>query len=193
MPIKKGDIPWNKGKVGVYSTEYRKKISQSLIGKSKGTASTPEKEIERRYKISKTMRSNPNAGGLRIRSGRGKKGWYGGYWCDSSWELAWVIYHLDHEIKFTRNWVGFEYVYNNQKHLYYPDYVINDTYYEIKGRRTYKDLDEKNKEKINQFGKKLYVLYYNEIKPYLEYTVSKYGKDFIKLYEHGECPNGRGH
>lgn len=193
MPVKKGNIPWNKGKIGQYSIEYRSKISQSLFGKSKGIASTPEKEIERKRKISETMKTNPKAGGLRSRSGRGKKGWYKGYWCDSSWELAWVIYHLEHGFKFVRNWNGFEYYYKDEKHLYYPDYIIENNFYEIKGRRSYEDLDEKNKEKINQFKGKLFVLYSKEMKPYLEYTISKYGKDFTKLYEDGEGPNGRGH
>ena len=41
------------------------------------------------------MKKNPLSGGLRHGSGRGKKGWYKGYWCDSTWELAWVIYQLD--------------------------------------------------------------------------------------------------
>lgn len=185
--------PWNKGRTGVYSEETKLKISNSLKGKSTGKASTDEKEIERRIKISETMKANPKAGGLRKGSGRGKKGWYKGYWCDSSWELAWVIYQLDHKIKFERNWNGFEYRYNNKKHLYYPDFVIENDYYEIKGRKCYEDLDNKNKEKINQFNGNLFVLYYKDVKPYLEYVISKYGNDFIKLYENGECPNGRGH
>ena len=28
--------------------------------------------------------------------GYGKHGWYKEYWCDSSWELAYVIYNLDY-------------------------------------------------------------------------------------------------
>jgi hypothetical protein len=175
--------PWNKDKTNVYSEETKLKISNSLKGKSTGKASTTEKEVERRLKISETMKANPKAGGLRSRSGRGKKGWYKGYWCDSSWELAWVVYHLDYGFKFDRNLNGFEYLYNNKKHLYYPDYIIENNYFEIKGRRSYEDLDEKNKEKINQFKGNLYVLYSKEMKPYLEYVISKYGNDFIKLYE----------
>jgi hypothetical protein len=175
--------PWNKDKTNVFSEEHRLKISKSLKGKSTLKGLTPEKETERRKKISEVMKANPKAGGLRSRSGRGKKGWYKGYWCDSSWELAWVIYHLDYGFKFDRNLNGFEYLYNNKKHLYYPDYIIENNYFEIKGRRCYEDLDEKNKEKISQFKGNLFVLYSKEMKPYLEYVISKYGNDFIKLYE----------
>jgi hypothetical protein len=176
-------VPWNKGKVGIYSDEYRKKISDSLKGVATGKASTPIKEAERKQKISETMKANPKAGGLRSRSGRGKKGWYKGYWCDSSWELAWVIYQLEHGFKFDRNWNGFKYFYENETHLYYPDYIIENHYYEIKGRRSYEDLNEKNKQKINQFEGNLSVLYSKDMKPYLDYVMQKYGNDFIKLYE----------
>ncbi len=66
--------PWNKGKRGCYSEETINKIRNSLIGKSKGIASTPEKEEIRRKNISISMRKNPLSGGLRKGSGRGKKG-----------------------------------------------------------------------------------------------------------------------
>ena len=48
--------------------------------------------------------------------------------------LAWVIYNLDHDIQFKRNFKAFEYLYENKIHKYYPDFIIDDVYYEIKGR-----------------------------------------------------------
>lgn len=41
------------------------------------------------------------------------------------------------------------------------------------------------KAKVEQFpqDKTLVILYKDEMKPYLEYVVNKYGKDFISLYE----------
>jgi hypothetical protein len=177
-------IPWNKGKVGVYTEEYRKKISNSLKGRTDiGRASTDEKETERKKKISETMKKNPLCGGLRKCGGRGKKGRYKGYWCDSSWELAWVIYNLEHNIKFERNNIGFEYEYKGQKRKYYPDFLITENYYEIKGRRSFEKLDAVNKEKIRQFKFNLKVLYEKDMKPYLTYVIEKYGKDYTKLYE----------
>ena len=176
-------IPWNKGKKGLYSDEYKKKISDSLKKISKGIASTPEKEELRKQKISESMKKNKLSGGIRIGSGRGKKGWYKGHWCDSSWELAWVIYNLEHNISFKRNHIGFKYEYKGQERKYYPDFLIGETYYEIKGRRGFEGLNEENKEKISQFDKNLVVLYMKDIKPYLEYVIEKYGKDYIMLYE----------
>lgn len=177
-------IPWNKGKKGIYSDEYRKKISDALKGrKDIGRGLTEEKELERKKKISETMKKNPLSGGLRKGSGRGKKGWYKGYWCDSSWELAWVIYNIDHNIKFERNHFGFEYEYKNKKRKYHPDFLISGTFYEIKGRRSFEKMDEENKEKIRQFEHNLVILYEKQMKPYLNYVSEKYGKDFVRLYE----------
>lgn len=172
---------WNKG----FKTnqEVKDKISDSLKGKSTGKGLTEESENIRRLKISSTMKKNPNAGGIRQGSGYGKGGWYKGYWCDSTWELAWIIYHIDNNIKFERNKEGFEYLYQDSVSKYYPDFIIDDIYYEIKGRRCYDDLDEKVKSKINQFSNKLIILYEDDIKKYLKYTISNYGKNFIELYE----------
>lgn len=178
-------IPWNKGKKTAVSDETKIKISNSLKGRSTGRGSTPEIEESRKRKISETMKKNPKSGGLRKGSGRGKKGWYCGYWCDSSWELAWVIYNLENGILFERNNIGFNYLNNGSVRKYYPDFKIGDTYYEIKGRRKYDDLDNENKEKINQFKYKLEILYTKDMSKYLDYVIKKYGKDYIKLYKEG--------
>ena len=113
--------PWNKGLTKETDSRLMK-LSESVSKSqrngdsvSSGKASTPEKENERKRKISETMKKNPLSGGLRKGSGRGKKGRYKGYWCDSSWELAWVIYNIEHNIKFDRNNVGFEYEYKGKK------------------------------------------------------------------------------
>jgi len=68
-------------------------------------------------------------------AGRGKSGWYKGYYCDSSWELAYVIYNLEHNIcNFIKNTSDkFEYEYKNEKHFYIPDFKFDDGHYvEIK-------------------------------------------------------------
>ena len=119
------------------------------------------------------------SGGIRVGSGRGKSGWYKGYWCDSSWELAYVIYNLDHNIEFERNKEGFEYEYNNEKHKYYPDFILEDgTYVEIKGYKS-----EITNAKIKYFPHKIKLIYKENIKYYLNYVIEKYGNKFIKQYE----------
>lgn len=133
---------------------------------------------EYKNKISNTLKGK--TGGYRKGSGYGKSGWYKGYYCDSSWELAFVIYNLEHDIKFERNKKQFLYTYKNKQHNYIPDWKIDNKYVEIKGYWT-----EQWQAKLDQFPKeeKLTVLTKKEIKPYLDYVIESYGKDFIKLYE----------
>lgn len=117
-------------------------------------------------------------GGYRKGSGVGKSGWYKGYWCDSSWELAWVIYNLEHNIEFKRNKKSFEYKLNNKKYKYYPDFIIMGIYYEIKGY-----VNNTTIQKLKYFKEKIVIIGKNEIKPFIKYVVDKYGNDYIRLYE----------
>jgi hypothetical protein len=118
-------------------------------------------------------------GGYRPGSGHGKHGRYGGYWCDSSWELAWVIYHIEHGIQFERNHDGFEYTHENKTYRYYPDFKLESgIFIEIKGVQTNKDLS-----KWKVFPHELVILDSTSMKPIIEYVVQKYGKDFVKLYD----------
>ena len=130
-----GKDPWNKGltadtdsRVLKNAQEMRKSLSSRRSG---GRALTEEGERERRRKISEIMAIK--GGGYRRGSGRGKKGWYKGYWCGSSWELAWVIYSLEHGVEFTRCTDRFVYTYDGGEHTYTPDFKVNGTYIEIKG------------------------------------------------------------
>ena len=114
------------------------------------------------------FRKEGSTGGKREGSSRGRKGWYKGYYCDSSWELAYVIYNLEHEIKFKRNNQGFEYEFDGNIHKFYPDFILEDgTYIEIKGW-----LSKKDKVKISSFNLSLKVIGEKEISIYLtEYAI----------------------
>jgi len=120
------------------------------------------------------------SGGIREGSSRGKSGIYKGYKCDSSYELAWVIYQLEHNLPFQRNYKGFNYVYYGNNHTYYPDFILPDgSYVEIKNFKS--DLTDA---KIKCFPYKIVILYKEDIKKnILPYVISKHGKNFIDLYE----------
>lgn len=120
------------------------------------------------------------SGGLKEGSSRGKHGWYKGYWCDSSYELAFLIYCLEHNIKIERNKKYFEYSYEGKKYKFYPDFRVNDVLTEIKNFRS-----ELTSIKLESVNEKIDIFYKDTIKPYLDYVKNKYGKDFIKLYENG--------
>ena len=118
------------------------------------------------------------SGGIRQGSSNCKKGWYKGFWCDSSYELSFLIYCLENKKKIERNNKGFDYVYQEDTHKFYPDFIVDNEYVEIKNYRS-----ELTDSKISQFPYNITIYYKDTIKPFLEYTINKYGKDFIKLYK----------
>lgn len=109
---------------------------------------------------------------------------------DSFWELAFYVYHIDHNIPILRSPAPIEYIHNGESHLYYPDFEVGGQLYEIKGDQFFK----KDGTMCNPYDhsqdalfeakhqcalkNKVIFLSKNEIKPYLEYVEAKYGKDF---------------
>lgn len=104
-----------------------------------------------------------------------------GYWCDSSWELAWVIYSIEHAVSFKKNNKKFQYIFKGETRSYTPDFELdNGDFVEIKGYMT-----PQVEAKIAWFpqDKKLIILDKYSIQPILNYVVQKYGKKFIELYD----------
>jgi hypothetical protein len=171
--------PWNKGLTKL-TDDRVKKSGDTFSGNLK--SGKTKKSWSGRKHSEETKKKLSSNGGYRKGSGRGKSGWYKGHWCDSTWELAWVIYNLDHGIKFERNKEGFEYKYLGKKFKYYPDFIIEDLYLEIKGH-----MDKKNLEKIKQFPHKLIIISAKEIDIFINYVKEKYKVDYLPLlYEDGE-------
>jgi len=119
-------------------------------------------------------------GGNRSTSGSSKKGYYKGIFCSSTWELAWVIYNLDHNISFSRNTKGFEYSFNGISHQYYPDFILQDkTYVEIKGYKS-----PQWQAKLSQFPHPIQAIYQVEIQPFIDYVRNTYKvKNLTDLYD----------
>ena len=119
-------------------------------------------------------------GGYVQGSGRGKKGWYKGFFCDSSWELAYVIYCLEHNIDIKRNTEKRKYIWNGEVKNYIPDFIVDGVLTEIKGYKT-----EQWMAKLNA-NPDIKVLYEADLEVIITYVTNTYGKDFIKLYEKPE-------
>jgi len=169
----------NKGWHLGMSIKFKETISKILKGKSSGKASTPEKELERKQKISNSMKGNKNWM-FNKHHGNAKQGWYKGIHCDSTWELAFLVYYKEHQLYIERCKEKFKYNWNNENHIYIPDFITDEGIIEIKGRKTKQSL-----EKEKQFPN-IKVIDQNLIKPYLEYVINKYGEEFWKqLYEKG--------
>ena len=160
----KGNKPWNAG-------YYWGTITSKCLYCSNDIShhvSTPKKYHAECWKKC--------AGGLRKGSGIGKQGWYKGVWCDSSYELAWVIYQLDHDIPFSRNTISYEYEFNNKTYQYYPDFIQDNRVIEIKGF-----VNEQTLAKIKSVPN-LVVLMRSDLNKEFDYVNATYGKDFIKMY-----------
>ena len=119
-----------------------------------------------------------NLGGFKEGSVKNyKSGWYQGIHCDSSWELAFVIYCKEHNINVQRCKEIRYYILDNKKYEYHPDFIINNEIIEIKG------IKSKNSNAKQLYNSDIKFLYRNDMKKYLDYVINKYGNNFIKLYE----------
>lgn len=110
-----------------------------------------------------------------------KYGTYKGYECDSSWELAFIMYCLDHNVNVTRNRnKSFVYTYKGKEHRFFPDFIIDNVFYEIKNYPS-----ELTDAKFNAASKEvsIRILYWNDIKKYVRYCEDTYGKEYFKLYD----------
>jgi hypothetical protein len=172
MVFKKNDTAWSKGLTGDPRCSRK-----GMVSGSSGRASSPEAELERKRKISESAKLKN--GGYRQGSGRGKKGWFKGYFCDSSWELAYVIWCLDNGKSVERNAVKYEYEFEGKIRKFLPDFIVDGVLTEIKG---YETVQFEAKRKILP---EMVVLAKKEMEPVLQYVMGKYGKNFIELYEGG--------
>ena len=139
-----------------------------------GKANNIDDENERRRKISETMKKN-HYGGYRKGSGRGHKGTYKNIYCDSSWELAFVVYYIEHNMFIERCKEKRIYIFNNEERTYIPDFKTSEGIIEIKGYSTKQWIS-----KLEQ-NPDIKVLYEKDMKPYLEYVENKYGRKFWEI------------
>ena len=102
---------------------------------------------------------------------------YMGIHCDSSWELAFLVYNIEHNIPIKRCNVQRTYINHDGKiRKYFPDFIINENIIiEIKG---YENEDAKLKSQQNP---DIIVLHKNEMIKYLEYVKNKYGNLFWEV------------
>jgi hypothetical protein len=170
---KKGSVSWSKGLTK--ETDSRIKARPERVGK-RFAASLNGHTEETKKRLSEVAKERKLGGYVRG-SGRGKKGWYKGFFCDSSWELAYVVYCLENNIDIKRNTQKRQYVWEGEIKNYIPDFIINGTLTEVKGFKTEQWLAKLS---ANPDVK---VLYEKDLEPILEYVKNKYGKDFINLYE----------
>lgn len=181
------------------STEQRHKISIAIKDHGKRPNNAGREISEREFRTciecNSTFRttilslkkycskecSSKHIGGYRNGSGRSKSGYYKGIYCGSTYELCWVIYNLDHNIKFSR----FEGYLEKNGIRYYPDFILDDnkTIVETKGYEKQDEVDKKT-HVAESFGYEVNVLRKDDLKYAFNYVKEKYNTDkFYTLYD----------
>lgn len=154
-PICGNIIPYEKKKFKTCSQECSKKLCSQTL-KKKGV-----------YSI----------GGYVPFSCRSHHGYYKGIYCDSTFELAYLIYCLDHNINIKRCEETFEYEYEGKIHTYHPDFIVNNELIEIKNY--YREL---NDIKLQAVNKSIKILYYDDLCDIFEYVSNTYNKKYNRHY-----------
>lgn len=169
---------WNKGKTKETDDRIKKQVQTTIEGYRSGRI---KPSFLGKHHTEETKRKQAIHGGIRPHSGWGKQGRYHGFWCNSTWELAWIIYQEEHGVKFEKYHGYFDYIFKGVNHKYYPDFQLEDgTIVELKG---YNSEQWQAKLASVPSDKKILVLYKKDMKPILEYVINKYGKNIETLYE----------
>lgn len=112
---------------------------------------------------------------------------YSGFVFDSSWELLYFVYLELNNVQFHYHPIRIPYHKNGTVHYYEPDFLVNNTFVEIKGPQF---LNEKG-QIINPFTKNVElektecmksnnVVIISDISSYKLFVEAKLGKDFVK-------------
>lgn len=183
----KGKSPWIKGKKRINNLNINNRwtvnpdwtsynicpiCGKKYYNKKLKYCSSECLKIGKHTKLSDNAKKN-NFGGYHPNSIKNHHhGNYKGIHCDSSWELAYLVYCLEHNIDIKRCTEVRYYKLNKKVCKYFPDFVVNDQIVEIKG---YFDKGAQIKSEQNPDIK---VLLYDDLKDSLEYTINKYGNNF---------------
>jgi len=121
---------------------------------------------------------------------------YEGLNFDSKPELAYYIWLKDNNIEFTyQPDISFEYEFNNVKHIYEPDFIVEGTMIEIKGDHFFREdgtmqnpfcheQDELYETKHQcMIAHNVRILRSKDYKEYIDYVEKKYGKDYLRSFK----------
>jgi hypothetical protein len=119
---------------------------------------------------------------------------YQGTHFDSSWELAFFIWLTDNKKQFMYHpSISLEYVGDDNKpHLYYPDFLVEGKFFELKGSQFFNEKEEPFNMYTQKFWWEKYralqengvvILRQADVKEYLEYVKNKYGIGYLKQFK----------
>ena len=143
-----------------------------LVGSNNKNKKTCSKECLRKHQSLNNARQGTY----------GKCGYYKGVFCGSTWELAFLVFNLDKGRDIKRCELTFKYNLEDGGHTYFPDFIMDNIIYEVKGRE-YGSLVEKN-EAVRKAGYKIVMIKKKEINPIIKSVKESYKvKNLIDLYD----------
>lgn len=182
---------------GPRTEEFKRKVSQKLLGrkgfnKNKGkflveriNKKCPQCQKDFLTTLSENRKYCSNAcwkeksGGYRPGSGRAKSGYYKGIYCGSTYELAWLIYRIDHKLPFER----FQGVLEHEGIKYIPDFIVGNTIIEIKGYESTESVDKKSNV-ATKLGYNILVLRKENLAVEFDWAEKNYQyKELYELYD----------
>ena len=113
--------------------KYKQSIIDKMIStnRSKYGVDWLSNDVTVRHKISESVKKSHVHNSYKYK--------YNNETFDSSYELAFYIYHIDNDISIIRKPCKYVYYINNKAHTYTPDFMVNDRIIEIKGKWFFKD------------------------------------------------------
>lgn len=113
--------------------------------------------------------------------GGGHKGKYKGVPCDSTYELAFLVWNLDHGVDIKRCDAVYSYTYKDKTSAYKPDFVVEGQEVEIKGF-----MSARAQAKLDQ-NPHIFVVDKTDIQPFIKYVKQTYRvKDIRDLYDNND-------
>jgi hypothetical protein len=165
------------------SNEVRQKIKKTNLKKYESQSPFGNKDIQQKTKDTRIKRYGSSYTNCRY--------YYDNIYFDSSYEVAFYVWLIDNDKKFIYHPnIPLEYKGSDNKiHNYYPDFLVEGIFYELKGKQFFNEKGEPfncyNKEfwweKYNALKEnKVIILNHKDMKYYLKYIKNKYGSKFLK-------------
>lgn len=129
-------------KLGLEKPEISSKTRQLIGNAWRGKHHSEETKQKISNSMKEAVKNNPDSYSSSNVNGRVKRVEYNGGIFDSSWEVVVAKYLDENNIKWNKPSHGFEYIWNDDVHIYYPDFYLMefDTYIEVKGFQRERDL-----------------------------------------------------
>ena len=128
-------------KLGLSKPEVTQETRLKIGSAWKGKRHTDEEKQKISESMKKVVREKPESYSSSNVNGRVKKVEYNGIILDSKWELIAAKFFDENKYEWIRPNKGLTYEWNNDNHIYYPDFYLPkfDLYVEVKGYKRNRD------------------------------------------------------